>query len=157
MDDLTIARMIHIVAIVCWIGGVAFVTTVVIPSVRRLPPGERLTAFHRIEGRFAPQARIWVVLAGASGLWMIHRGEMWDRFGDPHFWWMHAMVCVWSLFFLILFVVEPLILRRRFDDWAGRSPDRAFTRLHRLHIVLLVLSLITVIGAVAGSRGLSLF
>lgn len=155
MDDLTIARMVHVLAIVCWIGGVAFATTVVIPSVKGLPPSERLAAFHRIENRFAPQARIWLLLAGASGLWMIQRGSMWDRFGDPNFWWMHAMLCVWSIFFLILFIGEPLVLRRRFDAWATRSPDLAFRRLHRLHIFLLVLSLITVIGAVAGSRGLS--
>ena len=157
MDDLTIARMIHVLAIVCWIGGVAFVTTVVIPAVRGLPPSERLAAFHRIEGRFSRQARVWILLAGASGLWMIQRGRMWDRFGDLQFWWMHAMVCVWSIFFVVLFIGEPLILHRRFDEWAVRSPDRAFRQLQRLHIVLLVVSLITVVGAVAGSRGLSLF
>jgi uncharacterized membrane protein len=157
MDDLTIARMIHILAIVCWIGGVAFATTVVIPSVKALPPSERLAAFDRIESRFAPQARIWLLFAGASGLWMIQRGGMWDRFGDLHFWWMHAMLCVWSIFFVVLFIIEPVILRRRFEVWAARSPDGAFRLLHRAHILLLGLSLITVIGAVAGSHGFSPF
>ncbi len=157
MDDLIVARVIHILAILGWIGGVWFATAVVIPSVRGLAPAERLAAFHRVEHRFAPQARIWVLLAGASGLWMIHRGGMWDRFSDPHYWWMHAMLCVWSIFILILFIGEPLILRRRFDGWAASSPDRAFSLLHRLHILLLVLSLATVAGAVAGSHGLSLF
>ena len=76
MDDLTIARMIHILAVICWIGGVAFATTVVIPSVKALPSSERLTAFHRNESRFAPQACIWLLFAGASGLWMIQRGGM---------------------------------------------------------------------------------
>lgn len=155
MDDLTIARMIHILAVICWIGGVAFATTVVIPSVKALPSSERLTAFHRIESRFAPQARIWLLFAGASGLWMIQRGGMWDRFGDLHFWWMHAMLCVWSIFFVVLFIVEPVILRRRFEVWAARSPDGAFRLLHRAHVLLLGLSLVTVIGAVAGSRGFS--
>lgn len=157
MDDFTVSRVIHLVAIICWIGGVGFATTVVIPSVRGLPPAEQLAAFHRIENRFAPQARVWVLLTGASGLWMIHRGAMWDRFGDPHYWWMHAMLCVWSIFFLILFIGEPLILRRRFDEWATSAHDRAFRRLHRLHIGLLILSLTTAVGAVAGSHGLSLF
>lgn len=157
MDESIIARMIHVLAVVCWIGGVGFATTVVIPSVQALPPAERLAAFHRIEGRFAPQARIWIVLTGASGLWMIYRADLWDRFGDLHFWWMHAMLCVWAIFFLVLFVGEPLILRRRFDNWARRSPDVAFRRLLQLHIILLGLSLITVLGAVAGSRGISPF
>ena len=69
--------------------------------------------------------------------------------------WMHAMLCVWSIFFVVLFIVEPLILRRRFEVWAARSPDGAFRLLHRAHVLLLGLSLVTVIGAVAGSRGFS--
>jgi uncharacterized membrane protein len=32
MDDLTIARAIHVVGVVFWIGGVAFVTTVLLPG-----------------------------------------------------------------------------------------------------------------------------
>ena len=68
-DDFTLARVIHVVAVLFWIGGVAFVTLVLMPAVRAgNPPAERLAAFHRIEGRFAPQARLWVLLAGASGL-----------------------------------------------------------------------------------------
>jgi uncharacterized membrane protein len=35
MDELVIARAIHIVGVVLWIGGVAFVTTVLLPGVRR--------------------------------------------------------------------------------------------------------------------------
>ncbi len=34
MDDFIIARVIHVVAVLFWIGGVAFVTLVVMPSVR---------------------------------------------------------------------------------------------------------------------------
>lgn len=84
MDELAIARMIHILAIVCWTGGFAFVTTLIIPTVQRLPAGERLTAFHRVKGRFAPQARIWVVPAGASGPRMFHRGECGIASAIPH-------------------------------------------------------------------------
>ena len=72
MNDLIIARIIHVVAVLFWIGGVAFVTSVVIPTIRKgLPSEQRLAAFHRIEGCFAWQARIWVALAGASGFWMV--------------------------------------------------------------------------------------
>ena len=35
MDDLALARAIHVVAILFWIGGVAFVTLIVLPWVRR--------------------------------------------------------------------------------------------------------------------------
>jgi hypothetical protein len=66
---------------------------------------------------------------------------------------MHAMVGVWCLFAFILFVGEPLVLHRIFPTWARRDPERAFAVFHRVHVVLLVLSLVTVFGAVAGSHG----
>ena len=87
MQDFIIARVVHVIAVLFWIGGVAFVTLVVMPSVhaeQRLT--DRLAAFHRYERRFAPQARLWVLLAGASGFWMVWRGDMWSRFGDHHLW-----------------------------------------------------------------------
>jgi len=52
MDDTTIARTVHVVAVVLWIGGVGFVTTVLLPVVRRMKsPAERLTFFDDIERR----------------------------------------------------------------------------------------------------------
>jgi hypothetical protein len=36
MDDLAVARALHVAAIVIWIGGVAMVTTVLLPAIRRL-------------------------------------------------------------------------------------------------------------------------
>ena len=63
------------------------------------------------------------------------------------------MVCVWAVFVLLLFVVEPFLLHRFFPAWAKRAPDQAFRLLHAAHMVLLVLALTTVFGAVAGSHG----
>lgn len=142
----------HVLAVVAWIGGVAFVTTVLMPSVRRaFAPDERLQAFHRFEGKFAPQAAVWVLLAGASGFWMTWRADLWERFVDLRYWWMHAMVAVWFAFALMLFVIEPLFLHRRMA--AAPDPARDFARMERLHRIALALSLITVAGAVAGSHG----
>lgn len=153
MEDFTAARALHVLAVLMWIGGVAFVTTVVMPSIRRNhAPDERLAAFHRIEGRFAPQARLWVLLAGASGFWMVHRAGMWERFADLRFWWMHAMLGVWAIFALMLFLMEPLFLHRRFA--ASPRPAADFTRMERMHRLLLALAIVTLLGAVAGSHGL---
>jgi len=153
MDDFNIARAVHILAVLMWIGGVAFVTLVIIPSVRlNNPPEARLAAFERIEGRFAPQARIWVLLAGASGFWMVHRGQLWSRFADPQFWWMHAMVGLWALFIVILFVGEPLVIHRRMR--ASPAAEADFRRLDWGHRLLFLLATITVLGAAGGSRGL---
>lgn len=153
IDDFTIARVLHVLAVLFWIGGVAFVTTALMPGIRRAhAPGERLEMFHRVEGRFAPQARWWVLLAGASGFWMAWRGQMFGRFLDPGYWWMHAMVAVWAFFMLMLFVLEPLVLHRRMAD--SPDPERDFDRMERMHRVLLAAAVVTFIGAAAGSHGL---
>jgi uncharacterized membrane protein len=150
MDELVIARIVHVVAVLFWIGGVGFVTWAIISTISASElPENRLAKFHLIEGRFAAQARIWVLLAGASGFW---RADMWSRFDDLHFWWMHAMVALWSIFALMLFVLEPLVLHRRMA--ASRTPEADFRRLARLHHILIVLAVITLIGAVGGSHGL---
>ncbi len=152
--DEAIARAIHVIAVLLWVGGVAFVTTIVLPVLRRSrEPAERLALFRAIEQRFAPQARVTTLLAGLSGLYMLFRLDLWDRFLSPSFWWMHAMVIVWLLFAAMLFVAEPLGLHRRHTG----EPATHLARIERLHRVLLALSLITLFGAVAGSHGLLFF
>lgn len=158
MDDVIIARALHVLAVVIWIGGVAMATTVALPAVRRGDLGaDRVKAFQAIEHRFVWQARTAVLIVGLTGFYMTARLDLWDRFRSAEFWWMHAMVCVWLLFAFILFVAEPFILHRHFNKLAATRPDAAFARLQRAHWVLLVLSVITIFAAVAGSQGLSLF
>jgi len=158
MDDLTVARVLHVLAIVLWIGGVGFATTALLPAVRRIPdPAQRLAVFEAVERRFAPQARISILVAGLSGLYMLVRLDAWDRFTALSYWWMHAMVLVWLIFAIMLFVLEPFVLHRRFAARAQRDPDGTFRAAHRVHLVLLLLSLLTILGAVAGSHGLLMF
>lgn len=156
--DLAIARALHVLAVVIWIGGVAMATTVALPAVRRGDLGDDfLRAFHAIEHRFVWQARTAVIVVGLTGLYMLWRLDLWDRFEFAAFWWMHAMVCLWLLFAFLLFIGEPFILHRYFPRWAAARQDVAFAWLHWVHWVLLILALITVFGAVAGSHGWSIF
>jgi uncharacterized membrane protein len=158
MDDVTIARVAHILAVVLWIGGVGFVTTVLLPTVRQLKePAERAELFETIERRFASQARITTALVGLSGFYMLIRFNLWDRFQHLAYWWMHAMIAVWLIFTAMLFVIEPFILRRKRAWQASEKPEGTLKAQHWLHWILLILSLITVAGAVAGSHGLLLF
>ncbi|MEZ5993155.1 MAG: hypothetical protein R3E76_12500 [Planctomycetota bacterium] len=157
-DIFVIARALHVVGVVLWIGGVAFVTTVLIPALRRMTEAdERLTLFETLEGRFALQARIVTVITGASGFYMVHYLKGWGRFTEPSFWWMHAMVLVWAAFTLVLFVLEPLFLHKWFHERAKRDSEGTFRLVHRMHMVLLTISLVAVAGAVAGVRGLTVF
>lgn len=158
MDDVVIARALHVLAVVIWIGGVSMATTVALPAIRRGDLGaDRLAAFEAIEHRFIRQARTAVILVGLTGLYMIWRLALWDRFHTAGFWWMHAMVGLWLLFTFVLFVAEPFILRRQFRRWATAQPAVAFAWLHRAHWLLLLLGAVTILGAVAGSQGWSIF
>jgi uncharacterized membrane protein len=154
IDGVTIARAVHVVAIVHWIGGVTMVTLVLLPGLmHHAPAAQRLGLFELVEGRFARQARVSTVLAGASGLYMTYRLEVWNRFLEPDFWWMHTMVLVWAIFTVVLFVAEPLFLHRWFHERAARNPEATFRVFWRLHAFLLTLSVVTVAAAVIGAHG----
>lgn len=153
MDDLIVARAVHVIAVLFWIGGVGFVTWVVMPMLQASEqPQDRLRRFQQIEGRFARQARLWVLLAGASGLWLIARADMWSRLADGRFWWMHLMVALWAVFAAMLFVIEPLYLHRHLAT--SSAPGADFARMVRLHRLLLIISIVAIFGAVGGSHGL---
>jgi uncharacterized membrane protein len=154
MDDAIAARALHVLGVVLWIGGVAFVTTVLLPAVRETrDPAERLALFEKMERRFAVQSRLTTLLVGATGLHLVVRWDLWPRFADPAFWWMHGMVLVWAIFTFMLFVAEPLFLHRWFRARAKDQPEQTFALIQRLHWALLAVSLIVVLGAVAGSHG----
>ncbi|MBL8439385.1 hypothetical protein [Zoogloea sp.] len=155
INDFAVARAVHVLAVVWWIGGVAFVTATLLPACRSLPnPTERIAAFQHLEHRFATQARWATLLAGASGFWLVHRFNLWGRFADlANGWWLAAMVAVWLVFSVMLFLLEPFVLPRRFAEAVARAPADTFRHIERAHRILLLASLITVAGAVAGSHG----
>lgn len=154
MDPMAIALALHVLSVVLWIGGAGFATVALIPALRRVvDTDQRIALFQAVESRFAPVARLCVIVAGATGLYMVYRLDAWNWFTMPSFWWMHAMVTVWVLFAAMLFVVEPFFVHRRFAARARAAPDAAFRSMQRLHWILVLLAVITIVGAVAGSRG----
>jgi uncharacterized membrane protein len=154
MDGIAIARALHVLAIVHWIGGVSLVTLVLLPAVARFSEPERRAAlFEEIEGRFSSQAKASVTLAGLTGFYMTWELDGWYRFAEPAWWWMHAMVAVWALFTFVLFVAEPLFLHEWFRRRAARDAVGTFALVIRGHRVLLALAAITILGAVSGGHG----
>lgn len=149
-----VARAIHVLAVVIWIGGVWLVTTVLLPGMKQKPPQEWTREFDAIERRFAPQARIAVLLVLLSGLYMLYAYDLWDRFIDGRFWWMQLMVGVWLLFAALLFVIEPLIIRRTVHQRFTLAPQATLTRILWMHRVMLALSLLAIFAAIGGSHGL---
>lgn len=154
MEDFIAARVLHVLSVVFWIGGVAMVTTILLPSVRQFKTAEeRVAFFEQVEGRFALQSRITTVLAGLSGFYLVHILNAWSRFGQAEYWWMTMMVVVWIIFTLMLFVLEPLFLHKLFIRKAQAEPEKTFSTIQKMHWLLLIVSLVTMAGAVAGSHG----
>lgn len=152
MSGLGIAVSLHVLGVVWWIGGLAFVSVVLLPELRR-DPSNALVRFRAFEHRFAPQVRIAILVVGASGGWMLYRLGLWRMLDEPGFWWLHAMLALWGLFFLMLFVLGPLgVLRRVMSGPLERDMARRLARMHHLHVTLLIFALITIAGAAAGSH-----
>tara|TARA_B100001013_G_scaffold299432_1_gene200551 strand:- start:165 stop:452 length:288 start_codon:yes stop_codon:yes gene_type:complete len=95
MNEFVFARVIHVLAVALWIGGVAMVTTVLLPAIRALASDEeKLPLFERIGFRFSLQAKVTTLLTGLSGFYMLHVLDAWSRYSEPRFWWIHAMTLV---------------------------------------------------------------
>jgi len=154
MENFTFARVIHVIAVILWIGGVAMVTTVIIPAIKKLKSKEdQIKTFEQIEGRFATQSKITTLLTGLTGFYMLYKLDAWDRYLDYRYWWIHAMTLVWVLFTLVLYLLEPFVLHKYFKVSAEKNPSKTFSFLHKVHWLLLLLSLLAAAGAVAGSHG----
>ncbi len=154
MEYFVFARILHILAVILWIGGVSMVTTVLIPAIKKMKSAqEQIETFERIEGKFALQAKVTTLITGLSGFFMLYEMNAWNRYLDLRFWWIHAMTLIWLIFSVLLYILEPFVLHRLFKKYARENPTKTFDLMHRMHIFLLLLSLLTTAGAVAGSHG----
>jgi uncharacterized membrane protein len=154
MDDISVARAVHVLSVIHWMGGVAFVTMVVLPAIMAIAePHRRLALFEAVESRFSAQVKVSVPLAGLSGAYMAERLDDWERFLRPSNWWLMAMALLWLLFMAILFVVEPFVLAGRFRRWTASDPDGTFRLLQRAHWLLLSAGAVVASAAVLGAHG----
>lgn len=147
MTTFNVLLALHVLGVVWWIGGVAFVTAVALPSFMALTDDERIARIHQIETRFAWQARIAVLLVGITGVWMLELTGGLSRLHAAGSWWLDLMIGVWAAFAFMLFVAEPLRLPARFGLIRNRR------KFLLVHVVLLTLGLITIFCGVIGVRG----
>jgi uncharacterized membrane protein len=66
-------KLLHLLAIVVWIGGMVFAHFFLRPAAMQLPPPQRIPLMHETLGRFFSAVLVAVVVVLASGLWMIGR------------------------------------------------------------------------------------
>ena len=66
-------KLLHVLAVIFWVGGMAFAHTCLRPSVQLLQAPERLRLMHAVMGRFFQGVLVAALLVLASGLWMVGR------------------------------------------------------------------------------------
>ena len=146
---IELARAAHVLGVVWWIGGVAMVTATLWPVLVRgsLAEPERLRLFREIRGRFVWQVRVAVLVVGATGAYLVSRLGGLARLDWAAGWWIDLMILTWGVFFMMLFVLEPLGVMQK---TRLMQRPRAFLAMH---VVLLCLGLAAIAAAVIGSHG----
>lgn len=146
-------HIIHLLTVVLWIGGLAFVTIIVLPMAIKNPDAlGKVLMFQRVEHRFAPLARIYNIVTGATGFVMVFQTG-WHKL---YFTWAGApltvMTAIWVFWFVMLWGLEPLVIRKMLENMAKGGEkmeiETVFARMNRLHWMMVFISLV---AAVAGA------
>lgn len=145
---------VHVLGVVIWIGGVAFVTMIVFPMLTRMENSlEKVLFFQGVEHRFAGIAKVSLAVVGLTGGWLLYETGEWRMLFSMAGIGTTLMVVVWT-FYLLVLLFEAKIFGMLFKGKEGQDADRIFVLLSRFHWVVLGLSLLAVgVGVWAGHGG----
>jgi uncharacterized membrane protein len=66
-------KLLHVLSIVVWVGGMVFAHFFLRPAAMQLPPPQRVPLMHGVLQRFFAAVTVAIVIVLATGLWMIGR------------------------------------------------------------------------------------
>ncbi len=147
---MALFQLIHLLAVVIWIGGMFFAYMVLRPSaVEVLPPPERLRLWDKVFTHFFNWVWLAIFLLLVSGFYMIY------LFGGiahapRHVHWMLllgiAMVLIFMYVFFVCYVRLNLLVAAQ--DWP--KAGEVLATIRKLVAVNLALGLLTVVVAIMG-------
>jgi len=143
---------LHVVFVVLWIGGVGFVTLVIFPQLLQMSDSiEQVLMFHRIEGKFGKQAKIYVWLTGLTGALLLYYTGLYKSLFTMSTLGISVMIFVWA-FYLAVLTFEKKLFSKIFE---GRQIEgkKVFWYLSAFHYVVLGLSLLAVFAGVWQGHG----
>ncbi|MBF0558748.1 MAG: hypothetical protein HQL08_08210 [Nitrospirae bacterium] len=145
---------VHVLGVVLWIGGVAFVTIIVFPMLMRMESSmEKVMFFQGVEHRFAKIAKMSVAVVGLTGGWALSVMHGWNRLFTAQGIDITLMLVVWT-FYLLVLLFEGKLFKIIFKGEAQHDMSKVFLKLTAFHWVVLVLSLLTIfVGVFAGHGG----
>jgi uncharacterized membrane protein len=146
---------VHVLGVVLWIGGVAFVTMIVFPMIIRMEGSiEKVIFFQGVEHRFAKIAKISVAIVGITGAWILSETGRWSILFTKQGLGPTLMLLVWAFYVLVL-LFEGRLFKIIFKGEAQQDTAKIFFRLSIFHWVVLGLSLLAIfIGVIAGHGGI---
>ena len=150
--------VLHVLAVIFWIGGLAFVTILIFPSLYKMPEAlQKVLFFQRIEHRFAPLARLYSAVVGITGIIMVVYTGWYRLLFTKEGFFLTLMFLIWVMWTVMLFGLEPLVIKKMLDSMAkgeGKLDiDTVFKRMNVLHWVLLMLSMAAAASGVLFAHG----
>jgi uncharacterized membrane protein len=150
---IPLLQAVHVIAVLIWIGGVAFVTIIVFPMIIRMENSmEKVFFFQGVEHRFAKIAKVCVVVSGLTGGELLRSSGKWHLICAPHGMGVTMMVTMWTIYALVL-LFEGRLFKIIFKGEAQHDTAKIFKRLSTFHWVILSLSLFTVFMGVYNAHG----
>lgn len=143
MNDLfLISKLIHILSVATWVGGMIFVAAVLAPKLRKLPASHRGFLFAEIGRRFSRIGWAAIVLLVASGLiqTLIRAGD-WTRIFQGTFGTILAIKLIIVALLIVESIVHDFVLGPKQTLWEqrivdGAQPGPSYQRLRKATVWL---------------------
>lgn len=147
-------RLLHLLAAVLWVGGMAFAHFFLRPALATLEPPQRLRLMREVLRRFLAGVGVAVLLLLASGAWMIGRVEGQAARGGADFEWPLAWLLMTGLGLVMsaVYVHVRFVLWRRLaaavdaEGWAAAAAALASIRRWVAFNLLLGIVVIAAVG-----------
>jgi uncharacterized membrane protein len=145
---LAILLIIHVICVIIWIGGVAFVTTVIFPMMYKTEGSlEKALLFQRVEHRFAGLVRWLIAVVGMTGFWILSAKYGFAVLLQRRGLGIVIMIAAWALYTTVL-LSERRVFGKIFADPEKIDMDRALRMINAMHWVLLTISFSAVAAGV---------
>lgn len=146
----SILKLVHLLAILLWVGGMIFAHCFLRPAVAALEPAQRLRLMRDVLGRFLNAVLGAVILTLVTGVWMIGRtareiSMAGGNFDMPHSWMTMAALgfIMAAIFGHIRFASYPKLNRAvQAEQWAAAG--KALHSIKTLVTINLLIGLITI-------------
>ena len=150
---LTILLIIHVIGVIVWIGGVAFVTLVIFPMMYRTEGSlEKALLFQGVEHRFSGIVRWLIVVVGGTGFYLLSAKYGFSILFTQRGLGILIMLVAWT-FYTAVILSEKKIFGKIFADPGKIDMDKALTMINAMHWVLLTVSFSAVAAGIWFAHG----